>query len=69
MDPSNSDRGQNPNSGIAAAGITAALGFTARQLAYVQLYMVAVTQAVLAEELRSLRSLISQLTSSSPRQV
>jgi len=35
MDPSNSDRGQNPNSGIAAAGITAALGFTARQLAYV----------------------------------
>lgn len=35
MDPSNSDRGQNPNSGIAAAGISAALGFTARQLAYV----------------------------------
>lgn len=35
MDPANADRGQTPNNYLAAAGITAALEFTARQMAYV----------------------------------
>jgi len=35
MDPANADRGQTPNNHLGAAGITAALGFTARQMAYV----------------------------------
>jgi len=35
MDPANADRGQTPNNQLAALGLTGALGFTARQMAYV----------------------------------
>jgi len=35
MDPANADRAQTPNNQLAALGLTGALGFTARHMAYV----------------------------------